>query len=157
MPDRTYIERKSTLMERLLHHPFQIILSVVLMIAGGLSLIDASTLPTTVDLLPMILSYGFSVLAFVAGITSLVGVLGRWPWTLGWEAAGQVLASATWLFFGLTLLDRASSLRWSLIILAFLGLSFAHIVRLIALTLTVRHAREGVSLASRVIREAGDE
>ena len=157
MPDRTYIERKSTLVERLLHHPFQIILSVVLLIVGGVTLTVTRTLPSTVELLPLVLSYGFSVLAFVAGITSLVGGLGRWPWTLGWEAAGQVLSSATWLFFALTLLDRASSVRWLLIILAFLGLSFAHIVRLIALTLTVKRAREGVSLASRVIREAEDE
>ena len=155
MPDRT--ERKSTVIGRFLHHPFQITLSFVLMIVGGVTLIDARALPTSVDLLPMTLAYGFSMLAFVAGLTSLIGTLGRWPWTLAWEAAGQVLSSATWLFFSLTLLDRASSVRWSLLISAFLGLSFAHVVRVVALTLTVQRARAGVSLASRVIREAEDE
>lgn len=149
MPDRTYVPRvPPTRVDRLFAHPFEIALSVVLLLVGIRTLLDAAALPASVEALPGALSYVFSIVSIAAGALTLAGLATSRVWAYGLEQGGLWLSAAAWACYASGLIGMASTARVTLMISALLALSAGSAIRAIALHRISSARLSGLRLAS---------
>lgn len=134
MPDRTYVMKEPpSFLDRLFHHPFEMALSAVLLLVGARFIINPDLLPGSVQELPWVTTWLFILCAPLGGLLTLLGLLSGRAKTFGMEQAGLSLSAAAWFSYALLLMDASESTRAALMVGALLALSFAHVLRVIAL------------------------
>lgn len=155
MPDRTYTPgQHPRIRDHILAHPFEVGLSVVLVLIGTRGLLDASSLPGSVQALPAWLSIAFAGLSVAGGALTIVGLLFSRAKTAGIEQAGLWLSAGAWASYTVGLIDQVATARGSLIIGAMAALAAASVVRAIALHLTVTARLAGLQLAAKARDDA---
>lgn len=125
MPDRSYVPRATpTLIDRVLHHPFEIVLAAWWVICGALLALSLlwPELPNSpaVTSLPMWLALLLTALVGGGGLSILVGLLRSWEKNIatGWlfEQIGLSAIGAGWLAYSTAVYSTYphSLVSWSL-------------------------------------------
>jgi hypothetical protein len=130
-------------------HPFEIGLSMALVLFGARALSDFKALPQAVDLLPWWLSLTYCVLSIAGGGMTIVGLFGkyRYAWMSGLEKAGLWVSASAWASYAVGLLLGPFSIRATMLELALAALVWASLMRTRAITrrdTTRRQALEGI-------------
>lgn len=115
-------------------HPFQLGISVALILFGLRALLSSSAAPGSVADLPNAILYAYCAISLLGGGLSLTGLILRHKlWTTGVERAGMYMSAAAFLSYAVGILGDYSSPRSTLLILALLSLSFSCVARARAL------------------------
>lgn len=125
----------------LFNHPFELALSLVLLLLGARSLIAPATAPSSIATQPDLIHYVFLITATIGGALTLAGLFLTWR-ARGLEQAGLYLSAAAWLGYvvglaGQIAQSQAGQLdptRSGLLLSAVLALAVSCVVRSMALT-----------------------
>lgn len=133
MPDRLLPRKRRRLASTLIYeHPFEIALSMVLLLLGARSLILPATTPIFIAAQPDLIHYIFLVIAIGGGALTLAGIALTWR-APGIEQAGLYLSSAAWISYMVGLTEQIGTARGGLLLAAIFALAVACVVRARAL------------------------
>lgn len=152
MPEHMYVEPASPrLLDRLLAHPYEYGLSVVLALIGGMLLADQRTWPRSFEILPVVGGYLFAWMAVAAGLSVILGLTWRKAYRYGLEKIGLFFSAGLWATYGLALAERASTIAGLFLVAVFGALAGSSFVRFLATRQTARERLERLRIANRVL------
>lgn len=140
-------------------HPFEISMSVTLVLFGVRSFLNQfESVPKPVSALPTIFVYVYCILAIIGGLSVIVGLVARWrhTWAYGIEGLGLFLSASAWGSYFIGLLFSPITKSSTLLLLALLSLTFACVTRALYLNRRAKTILEFLR-SSQTEMESGDD